>query len=66
MSLSLEVSARSAVEDEYTKWPLWCPLGRRQKGQLKPNDKIIAVGQGESGEMVDVIGWRLDEVVQPN
>lgn len=33
-------------------------------GQLKPNDRITAVGQGKSGEMVDVIGWRLDDVVQ--
>jgi carboxyl-terminal processing protease len=31
---------------------------------LHPGDKIQAVGQGVDGEMVDVIGWRLDEVVQ--
>ena len=33
-------------------------------GELQPKDRITAVGQGEDGEMVDVIGWRLDEVVQ--
>ena len=33
-------------------------------GRLKPNDRITAVGQGASGEMVSVIGWRLDDVVQ--
>lgn len=33
-------------------------------GRLKPNDRITAVGQGPSGEMVGVIGWRLDDVVQ--
>ena len=33
-------------------------------GKLQPKDKITAVGQGEDGEMVDVIGWRLDDVVQ--
>jgi carboxyl-terminal processing protease len=33
-------------------------------GRLKPNDRITAVGQGESGEMVDVVGWQLDDVVQ--
>ncbi len=33
-------------------------------GLLKANDRITAVGQGKSGEMVDVIGWRLDDVVQ--
>ncbi len=33
-------------------------------GRLKRDDRITAVGQGASGEMVSVIGWRLDEVVQ--
>jgi carboxyl-terminal processing protease len=33
-------------------------------GRLKPNDRITAVGQGTSGEMVDVVGWQLDDVVQ--
>ena len=33
-------------------------------GELQPKDRITAVGQGEDGELVDVIGWRLDEVVQ--
>ena len=31
--------------------------------QLKPNDTIIGVGQGDDGPLVDVIGWRLDDVV---
>lgn len=40
------------------------PAGPADKqGELKPNDKIIAVGQGKKGEMVDVVGWRLDDVV---
>ncbi len=33
-------------------------------GKLQPKDKITAVAQGEDGELVDVIGWRLDDVVQ--
>src|SRR5690606_22424341 len=33
-------------------------------GQLKPEDRITAVAQGPDGEFVDVIGWRLDDVVQ--
>ena len=33
-------------------------------GTLTANDRIIAVGQGESGPMTDVIGWRIDDVVQ--
>ena len=32
--------------------------------QLSANDRITAVGDGKSGELVDVIGWRLDDVVQ--
>ncbi|HKT73793.1 MAG TPA: carboxy terminal-processing peptidase [Steroidobacteraceae bacterium] len=33
-------------------------------GTLNPNDRITAVGQGHDGELKDVIGWRLDDVVQ--
>ena len=32
-------------------------------GRLQPTDRITAVGQGEDGVMEDVIGWRLDDVV---
>ncbi|WP_240125559.1 carboxy terminal-processing peptidase [Thermomonas alba] len=34
-----------------------------RSGKLKPGDRIVAVGQGVSGEMKDVIGWRIDDVV---
>ncbi|MEC9376057.1 MAG: carboxy terminal-processing peptidase [Pseudomonadota bacterium] len=33
-------------------------------GRLQPEDRIVAVGQNEKGEMIDVIGWMLDDVVQ--
>jgi carboxyl-terminal processing protease len=33
-------------------------------GKLSANDRITAVGEGKTGELVDVIGWRLDDVVQ--
>jgi carboxyl-terminal processing protease len=33
-------------------------------GTLKPNDRITGVGQGSDGPFTDVIGWRLDDVVQ--
>ena len=33
-------------------------------GTLTTNDRIIAVGQGDEGPDTDVIGWRLDDVVQ--
>jgi carboxyl-terminal processing protease len=34
-----------------------------QDGRLKAGDRITAVGQGNDGKMVDVIGWRVDDVV---
>ena len=33
-------------------------------GTLNPNDRITGVGQGRDGSFTDVIGWRLDDVVQ--
>ncbi|MFZ9708944.1 MAG: carboxy terminal-processing peptidase [Steroidobacteraceae bacterium] len=33
-------------------------------GTLTVNDRITAVGQGSDGALVDVIGWRIDDVVQ--
>ncbi len=35
-----------------------------RSGKLKSGDRIVGVGQGTSGEMKDVIGWRIDDVVQ--
>lgn len=32
-------------------------------GKLKPGDRIVGVGQGTSGPIEDVIGWRIDDVV---
>lgn len=66
MSRSLEgIGASLRTEDDYTKVIEIIPGGPAdQDGRLHPNDKIIAVGQGESEEMVDVIGWRIDDVVQ--
>ena len=34
-----------------------------RSGKLKPGDRIVGVGQGTSGEMKDVVGWRIDDVV---
>jgi len=33
-------------------------------GRLSPDDRITAVGQGVAGELIDVVGWSLDDVVQ--
>jgi C-terminal peptidase (prc) len=65
MSLQLEgIGAVLQSEDEHTKVVRLVAGGPADKqGQLKPADKIIGVGQGMEGEIVDVVGWRLDEVV---
>ena len=64
MSLSLTgIGAVLQREDENTKVVRIIPGGPADKqGILKAGDKIISVGQGEE-EGVDVIGWRLDDVV---
>ncbi len=64
MKLSLEgIGALLQSEDEFTKVVSLVPGGpAAQAGELKPADKIVGVGQ-ENEEIVDVIGWRLDEVV---
>jgi len=66
MSLSLEgIGARLQVDNDYTKVFEVLPGGPAEKsGKFHVNDLIIAVGQGVDGEMVDVVGWRLDEVVK--
>jgi carboxyl-terminal processing protease len=66
MSLSLEgIGAVLQTEDEHTKVVRVVTGGPAQKqGELKAADRITAVAQGDNGELIDVIGWRLDEVVQ--
>ncbi|MEM1154058.1 MAG: carboxy terminal-processing peptidase, partial [Pseudomonadota bacterium] len=52
-------------EDEFTKVARLVAKGPADKqGELKPADRIIGVGQGVEGPIEDVIGWRLDEVVE--
>lgn len=65
MSLKLEgIGAMLSQEDEYTVVTRLVHAGPAEKqGVLKPSDKIIGVAQGAKGEMVDVVGWRLDDVV---
>ncbi|MDG2047394.1 MAG: carboxy terminal-processing peptidase [Halioglobus sp.] len=66
MSLSLEgIGAVLQMEDEYTKVSSLVAKGPADKeGALRPSDRIVAVGQGVDGTLEDIIGWRLDEVVQ--
>ena len=65
MSLSLQgIGAVLQTEEEHTKVVRLVPGGPAAKaGNLQPADKIIGVGQ-EGADIVDVIGWRLDEVVE--
>lgn len=66
MSLSyFGIGASLQIEDDYVMVINIIPGGPAAiDGILQPKDKITAVAQGEDGELVDVIGWRLDDVVQ--
>jgi len=66
MARSLEgIGAQLTTEDEYTKVAQIIAGGPAFKSnKLHNGDRITAVAQGDDGEMVDVIGWRLNDVVQ--
>ncbi|HKN78490.1 MAG TPA: S41 family peptidase, partial [Lysobacter sp.] len=66
MSLSLEgIGAVLQKQDEVVVIREIVPGGpAARSGKLKPGDRIVAVGQGTSGEMKDVVGWRIDDVVE--
>ncbi|MTI38051.1 carboxy terminal-processing peptidase [Fulvivirga lutimaris] len=65
MSLSLEgIGARLQTDNDFTKVVEIIPGGPAKKSDaIHPDDRIIAVGQGVDGDLVDVIGWRIDDVV---
>ncbi|RUO38327.1 carboxy terminal-processing peptidase [Aliidiomarina shirensis] len=65
MNLSLEgIGAVLQAEYDYTVIRSLVPGGPAERSdELAPNDRIIAVAQGDQ-EFVDVIGWRLDDVVE--
>jgi carboxyl-terminal processing protease len=66
MSLSYEgIGASLQLTDDYITVTNILPGGpAATDGSLKPNDRITGVGQGHDGPVTDVIGWRLDDVVQ--
>lgn len=66
MKLSLEgIGALLSRVSEYTTIASVVPGGPAdQDGRLKAGDRVTAVGQGTDGKMVDVIGWRVDDVVE--
>jgi carboxyl-terminal processing protease len=66
MSLSYEGIGASlqSIDDYVTVMEILPGGSAQQTGELKANDRILAVGQGKDGKFTDVVGWRLDDVVQ--
>ncbi|HLW73579.1 MAG TPA: S41 family peptidase, partial [Gammaproteobacteria bacterium] len=66
MSLKLEgIGVELQVDDDYVKIVRVLPGSpAARSGLLHAGDRIAAVGQGDSGDFVDVVGWRLDDVVR--
>jgi carboxyl-terminal processing protease len=66
MSLSYEGIGASLqlVDDNVTIMNILPGGPAAASAQLKAGDRITAVGQGNEGPLVDVVGWRLDDVVQ--
>ncbi len=65
MRLSLEgIGAVLKGDNEYTE-VLRTVVGgpARQSGGIHAGDRIVGVAQGDDGEMEDVVGWRLQDVV---
>jgi carboxyl-terminal processing protease len=65
MRLSLQgIGAVLRSENEFTEIQSTVPGGpAARSGQLKAGDRIVGVGQGDAGDMEDVVGWRLQDVV---
>lgn len=68
ISMRLSLEGIGAVlqrdDDEMTVIRTIVPGGPADlSGKLKVGDRIVGVGQGRSGAMTDVIGWRIDDVV---
>ena len=66
MRLNLEgIGAALTMEDGYTVVSKIIPGGAADEdGSLKPEDRVVSVGQGDEGEMVDVIDMNLRDVVK--
>ena len=65
MSLKLNgIGALLGTEDDYTKIISLVPGGPAEKsGKINPEDRITKIRQIGSNEYKDVVGWRIDEVV---
>ena len=65
MSLKLNgIGALLGIEDDYTKIISLVPGGPAEKsGKIKPEDRITKIRQIGTDNYQDVVGWRIDEVV---
>lgn len=65
MRLSLEgIGAVLQRQDEFVVIRTLVPGGpAMMSGKIKVGDRVVAVGQGDKGPMTDVVGWRIDDVV---
>ncbi|GIW92003.1 MAG: tail-specific protease [Pirellulaceae bacterium] len=65
MSLNYQgIGAELESRDGYAVIRRIIPGGAAAKGgELKPNDRIVSVGQGEDGPMVDVVDMKLDDII---
>jgi carboxyl-terminal processing protease len=66
MSLSLEgIGAVLQKQDDVVVVREIVPGGPAAMSKaLQPGDRIVGVGQGKSGPVEDVVGWRIDDVVE--
>src|SRR5471032_2367254 len=66
MRLSLEgIGCVLHTRDEYTVVrEVVAGSPAAMSGKIKVGDRFLAVGQGDSGPLVDVLGWRIDDVVE--
>jgi len=65
MRLSLQgIGAVLRSENEFTEIQSTVPGGPAERsGELQGGDRIVGVAQGKEGDMEDVVGWRLQDVV---
>jgi carboxyl-terminal processing protease len=65
MRLSLEgIGAVLQRQDEFVVIRTLVPGGpAAASGKIKVGDRVVAVGQGSGGATTDVVGWRIDDVV---